>query len=257
MTIISLSPEEADELEHYGILRKSGRYPWGSGENPYQRSLNFTGMIEKLREQGLSNVEIAKAMGFETTTALTQTISISNHEIRAEEAARAMYLRNQRNMSVSAVAREMGKNESSVRSLLNPDIASRQHVLKNTTDLLRDEVENKQYIDIGKGTNNHLGISTERLMTAVSILEDEGYKLYRVKVDRGGGRFTNTRVLGPKDSRFPDLIKDPSQIKLVGAYSQDNGATFEGLGLHVPSTSTEYKLSTVLRVEQRKMGSLS
>lgn len=24
-----------EELEHYGIPRKSGRYPWGSGENPY------------------------------------------------------------------------------------------------------------------------------------------------------------------------------------------------------------------------------
>ena len=25
-----------DELFHYGMPRRSGRYPWGSGKNPYQ-----------------------------------------------------------------------------------------------------------------------------------------------------------------------------------------------------------------------------
>lgn len=26
-------------LEHYGTKRRSGRYKWGSGENPYQHEL--------------------------------------------------------------------------------------------------------------------------------------------------------------------------------------------------------------------------
>lgn len=29
-------PENNEELYHYGIKRKSGRYPWGSGKEPYQ-----------------------------------------------------------------------------------------------------------------------------------------------------------------------------------------------------------------------------
>ena len=29
-------PENNEELYHYGIKRKSGRYPWGSGKKPYQ-----------------------------------------------------------------------------------------------------------------------------------------------------------------------------------------------------------------------------
>lgn len=33
-----IGQEETDELEHYGTPRHSGRYPWGSGENPYQRN---------------------------------------------------------------------------------------------------------------------------------------------------------------------------------------------------------------------------
>ena len=30
-----------DELYHYGTPRHSGRYPWGSGENPYQRNQDY------------------------------------------------------------------------------------------------------------------------------------------------------------------------------------------------------------------------
>lgn len=29
-------PDYAEELYHYGVPRKSGRYPWGSGKEPYQ-----------------------------------------------------------------------------------------------------------------------------------------------------------------------------------------------------------------------------
>lgn len=29
-------PTTSNEIFHYGIKRRSGRYPWGSGENPYQ-----------------------------------------------------------------------------------------------------------------------------------------------------------------------------------------------------------------------------
>ena len=30
-----------DILMHYGMPRRSGRYPWGSGDNPYQHSGDF------------------------------------------------------------------------------------------------------------------------------------------------------------------------------------------------------------------------
>lgn len=29
--------DENDTIEHYGTPRHSGRYPWGSGEDPYQK----------------------------------------------------------------------------------------------------------------------------------------------------------------------------------------------------------------------------
>ena len=47
-------------LGHYGILRKSGRYPWGSGANPKQRSLTFLDILDQHRRDGLKESEIAK-----------------------------------------------------------------------------------------------------------------------------------------------------------------------------------------------------
>ena len=39
-----------DYICHYGMPRRSGRYPWGSGEDPYQHSQTFKGMVEKMRK---------------------------------------------------------------------------------------------------------------------------------------------------------------------------------------------------------------
>ena len=78
--------EQSDELTHYGTPRHSGRYPWGSGENPYQRNGNFVAHVTKLRKDGLSEVEIAKSMDM-STSQLRARMSIAKSEIRKEESA--------------------------------------------------------------------------------------------------------------------------------------------------------------------------
>ena len=40
-----------DELQHYGMPKRSGRYPWGSGDDPYQHgSGDFLGRVDELRK---------------------------------------------------------------------------------------------------------------------------------------------------------------------------------------------------------------
>ena len=73
---------DSDILEHYGTKRHSGRYPWGSGDNPYQRSGDFLSRIEELKNQGLTETEIAKAMGMSTTQYRAQK-SLAKDERRA------------------------------------------------------------------------------------------------------------------------------------------------------------------------------
>ena len=49
----SASMTNEDFLEHYGTKRHSGRYPWGSGDDPYQHnSRDFLGRIEELKKSG-------------------------------------------------------------------------------------------------------------------------------------------------------------------------------------------------------------
>ena len=40
-----MNPIAEEMLMHYGMPRRSGRYPWGSGDNPYQRSGDFLSRV--------------------------------------------------------------------------------------------------------------------------------------------------------------------------------------------------------------------
>ncbi len=61
--------EQSNELYHYGIPRRSGRYPWGSGERPYQSAKSLEkikihsnqsqrGKIEQSRSKLLKNKSV-------------------------------------------------------------------------------------------------------------------------------------------------------------------------------------------------------
>ena len=49
-------------IKHYGVKRRSGRYPWGSGKEPYQRGMDFLARYEGLRQLGKTDVEIAREL---------------------------------------------------------------------------------------------------------------------------------------------------------------------------------------------------
>ena len=52
-----------DELMHYGMPRRSGRYPWGSGKDPYQHCTDFLSRVQYMVDNGVSDEDIAKSMG--------------------------------------------------------------------------------------------------------------------------------------------------------------------------------------------------
>lgn len=126
-----VAEEMKDILMHYGTPRHSGRYPWGSGENPYQRNGDFLSRVDELKGQGLSDTEIAKAMGLTTTQFRTQR-SLAKDERRALEVERAKALQSD-GYNPSEIARMMGYNsESSIRSLLNSDSEARMNQARVT-----------------------------------------------------------------------------------------------------------------------------
>lgn len=228
--------EKSDDLKHYGIKRRSGRYPWGSGENPYQHSGDFLSRVEQLHKKGLTEKQIVDAINKElpegqeiTTTQLRAYKAIAKSERRSLEVARAKSLRAD-GKSLNEIAQIMGyTNDSSVRSLLNESSERRMNAAQATADLLKKEIAEKGMLDVGEGVERELGISREKFGQALAILEAEGYPVYTRGVAQvtNPGRQTITMVLCPKQTEYKEVY-DSKNIHTVKDYiSYDGGDTFK------------------------------
>ena len=221
-----------EDLLHYGILRRSGRYPWGSGGTQNQRNRSFLDTVDYLKSQGMSETEIAKGFGI-STTELRAYRSIAKNEQRASDIAMAQRLKD-KGLSNVAIGERMGKNESTVRSLLAPGAKDKADVLTSTADMLRAEVDSKGFIDVGTGTESFIdlgtgtvGVSSTRLATAVAILREEGYALHTVKVPQiGTGLDTTVKVLAPPGTTQRDVFLNRDKIRFVDSWSEDGGRSF-------------------------------
>lgn len=243
-----MTTEGNDEevLSHAGVLRKSGRYPWGSGENPNQRNRSFLETVDALSKKGMSDVDIAKSFDL-TTTQLRALKAVAKNEQKAAQITRAEQLK-ARDMSNVAIGEKMGLNESSVRALLDPSTKAKNDELVTTANMLKDEIANKRYIDVGAGNENQLGISPTKLSTAVAMLEEEGYQRYRIKEQQPGtGHETTYKVLGAPDTTFKELVNNKDMIKPIGNYSDDHGKTYEKPG---PPISVDSKRVQVKWAEE-------
>ena len=217
--------EHADELMHFGIIRQSGRYPWGSGKNPHQRSRDFMGMYDDLKKQGLSETEIAKGLGMNTRE-LRENKKIAKAQIQKAMEAQAVKLKD-KGMSNVAIGEQMGLNESSVRALLNPIMKERRSQLENTADRLREQLANGQFLDVSEGTEQYLGVSRGTLKAAYRLLEDEGYKVQYLNIRQmTTGKDTKTLVLTP-DIPYSDFLKQTDKIGIPDFHSPDGGKTWE------------------------------
>lgn len=216
---------------HEGNTPHSGRYPWGSGENPKQRPGNFLERIQQMESQGMSEKDIAEGLGMSIRELRARKSLATNEarELRRAEVNRLAAL----GYSNVRIGKELGLNESTVRSLRDVSISDRKAMTKHTADLLRKEVEAKGYIDVGFGVAEGLGISRTRLDTAVQSLKDEGYEVYNnFKVEQAGipGQYTTLKVLCKPGTTFRDLKDHEKDISLINErYTDPNGKTLYGL----------------------------
>jgi hypothetical protein len=228
-----MSDEEFDVVEaflmHEGVLRKSGRYPWGSGDTPNQRNRSFLDHVEALKKQGLTESAISEGLGLKSTTQLRALKSVAKNAVRKDDMMMAVRLKD-KGYSNGAIAERMGlKGESSVRSLLNPEMQSRADALTSTTTMLRNQVAEKTYLDVGTGTEHYIngGITNQKMKTAVAALEEEGYKAFYVKVPQiGTSQFTNIKVLTPPGTTFPEVMENQGSIRGPNTWTDDGGRSW-------------------------------
>lgn len=224
---IGLEKPTLDDLVHRGMPRRSGRYPWGSGKDP-QRNMDFLSRLEELKKNGfVENAEnIKKEFGISMNEFRNEK-TICNYERRMLQVntAKAMKLDGLNNVEIG---KKMGINESTVRSLLNPKSEDKMQEVMNTVNFLKARVDDKKMIDVGAGVNIQLGISKEKLDTALYYLEGEGYKVYGggIAQPTNRGQQTNQKVLCVPGTE-PKEIYEFDKIHSITDYtSKDGGETF-------------------------------
>lgn len=224
-----MNPIAEEILMHYGIPRRSGRYPWGSGDDAYQRNIDFLGRIENLKKQGWTETpeNIKKEFGLTTTQYRSQK-GIANNERRMLEVARAKSLKED-GLGYTEIGRKMGLNESTVRSLLNEKSEVKMNQAKKTADFLKKQIDEKGMIDVGAGVERELNVSREKLNQALKLLEEDGYPVYGGRVDQATnpGKKTTIKVVCPPGTEHKEIY-NYENVKTLNEYvSHDNGQTFD------------------------------
>ena len=287
--------ENQDFLMHYGTPRHSGRYPWGSGDNPYQHENWFAGFdygdneydrepwfcdeVAKLRGQGYSPKEIAKMLTPKNSYVMTVAEKdnpeigvkkgdripkldkdgklipkeMSVDELRARnsvslkakkqnEINTALKL-HEKGMSNTAIAEKMfgdKSKESTVRNLLAPNAKEKAEAIDNTTKMLKQMVDEKQFVDVGKSAELLANITRTRLQTAIAALKDQGYELKYIQAKQVHlpGQKTSIQVLCPPGTTYSECAKavlEDNKLQTLGDYySIDNGKTW--LGIRTPES---------------------
>lgn len=232
--MVTIDADDDSQLAHYGIIRRSGRYPWGSGgweegqeNSSAPRHVTFLDTVANLKKQGLSEADIAKAMGLESTTRLRAVRTIARNEKKLADITYAQRLHD-KGMSNVEAAKKMGVPESTYRTLLAPGAKDKADKLTSISNMLKAEADNHTYIDVGRGVESHLNISKENLNVAIQMAKEEGYQVHPVNIAQlGTGKDTKAKILVPPGVTQKDVFLNQNKIRQLSVFSNDNGRTFE------------------------------
>ena len=232
---------EYDELYHYGTphdgpIPHSGRYEYGSGENPYQRAGSFLAAYEEAKRNGMTDKEF-----YESRQMTASEFRARRSNERAS--ARAWYISKARTLhakgfSNTAIAVELfgdPSKESRIRGYLKESAKQSTRCSSNVANFIEKEIKAKGVVDIGKEVNRELtantslgNVSETRLKAAIQQLEDKGYVRIKLKVPQitNPDQKTTIMVLAKPGTTAAELYKDLSKIKTITEhYTPDDGET--------------------------------
>src|SRR4051812_41217175 len=201
----------------------------------------------------MTEADIAKAYSTPEHPFKTQDLralkSRAVTEVKQEQIRTAQRLRD-KGMGPSAIARQMSTpekkvSESTVRSLLEPGRQDKLNVLQSTADMLKRQVEEKEFVDvgahvekdlpIGDNPSSRLGISPDKFKTALSMLKEEGYNVHPVHIRQvGTGEITRYLVLTKPGVSKLDAFKNRDKIRQISEKSDDGGRNFKDMGVKPP-----------------------
>lgn len=208
-----------DALAHYGMPRRSGRYPWGSGDVPYQRGgVDFLGRIEQLQKDnpGASEKDIANMLGM-TINEMRDRQAIARIYRRNNQIAQLNHLIEKEGYSVNAAAAKMGIAESTARSLRNKEAEMRNNEVIAKAEELKAAVEKKGVIDVGAGVERQLGVSDTKMQEAITLLYDrDGYEVWTTSIPQvtNPSQRTIMNLLCPEGTTYAEAYEACKNAKV-------------------------------------------
>lgn len=209
--------------------RGSGRFGFGTGKNPGQHQFDVISETDILKKRGIKESDIAKMFfgPYAKVSDLRAAITIEKNNQKKANYARAVALLDKYKGNVSAVAREMGKNESSIRSMLSQEVTDRRDRYTNTADMLRKIVDEKGMVDVSKFTELYLNCPAYTKDVAISMLEKEGYVRATTKIPQLGTQNETTRiVLAKPGTTWAEIQKNKYNIQPIATFTPDEGKTW-------------------------------
>lgn len=229
-----------NDLMHYGMPRRSGRYPYGSGKDPFQHNgpdILARADAIKRKNPNISNTDLAKKLSDEIGRKVSRDdfeamYSARKDEQKAELRARAYNLSEEKGLSYRKIAEQLGVSEGTIRNMFKDVENNRAAILENNMDIIRQAVKEKTYIDVSEGAAERIGLSPSQLKAAYERLAVNGeVSINDVKVKNGDGTTTTSLVLAPVDSKYADikLAAKTDGIKSIDAFTENDGRTLRNL----------------------------
>ena len=219
-------------LMHYGMPRRSGRYPWGSGKDPYQHgSSDFLSRVEDMKKQGFKETaeDIKKYFGEKMTLdEYRQEKTWANYQRKMDMLDRIKSLQED-GLNTSEIGRRLGVNESTIRGMLDEDFQHNLQEAEKCAEFLYDQLQEKGMIDVGPGVEQELNIKRNKLDNALWILEKKaGCPVYsgRINQPTNAGQSTTQTVLCLPGTEHKEIYNFENVHSVGEYYSNDGGQTF-------------------------------
>lgn len=233
-------------LMHYGRSKKdgapvgSGRYPLGSGDDPYQHSLDFVDQYNRYRAKGFTKKEIAEKLnvldkyGRATAGALDARLSNEKERIKSHEMTIAKQLQLE-GKGATEIGRIMGRSEGTIRGWLEDSRQANIGSKAQIAEALKEMVAEKRYIDVSNGAETYLNNCTHnKLENVCEMLRQEGYNVWTVRIPQlGTNHNTTVTALVDKDVTYGELVDNKFNIRPIykECLTFDTEGTLAGVGL--------------------------
>nr|DAU73580.1 MAG TPA: RNA dependent RNA polymerase [Caudoviricetes sp.] len=217
-------------LKHYGVKRKSGRYPWDPSLH-LPKNYKFIEDRDEMKKRGLSDNEIAKQMGL-STTVYRSKVTIAKEELKQYNMQRISKLQSE-GMIIDDIAKTIGTTGQTVRNYLdeikNPNKSARAQRVQTeaVAQTLEDAVKRSKYIDVGKGVEIQMGISKEKLKSGLNALVESGeYKVHNLRIAQVTDKNNSTpvKVLTKKGVERSEIYKNMDKVRPVEEFAINGDA---------------------------------